>query len=93
MVGVEALRRVAQEIEDRAHRLIDEDALRTRLTRDLARTRLYVKAVQSGYAQLVPERLYRELLERYRPPSPDADPTPTDGESTARQRKSDAPRE
>ena len=93
MIGVEALRRIAQEIEERALRLIDEDALRARLTRDLERTRLYAKAVQSGYAQLVPERLYHELLERYRPPSPDADPTPTDAESTARQRKSDTPPE
>ena len=90
MVGMEALRRIAQEIEERALAMIDEDALRARLNRDLARTRLYVKAVQSGYAQLVPERLYHELLERYFPPSPDTD---SDPETAAQQRKSDAPPE
>lgn len=93
MVGMEALRRVAQEIEERALALIGEEALRARLNRDLARTKLYVKAVQSGYAQLVPERLYHELLERYFPPSQDTNPTPADAESTAPQGKSDPPSE
>lgn len=92
MVG-EALRRVVQEIEERAHRLIGEDAVRARLTRDLTRARLYAKAVQSGYANLIPERLYRELLERYRPAPPDPDHAPTDAESAARQHMSDAPPE
>ena len=59
---------------------MDEDALHARLIRDLARARLYLQAVQSGYAHLVPERLHRELLDRYRAASTTDTPPPEDPE-------------
>ncbi|MBJ8344161.1 hypothetical protein [Antrihabitans sp. YC2-6] len=69
MVGPEDLKWVVREIEDRLQRVVDvEESLRARLTRDLSRAHLYLKAVGSGYSDLVPERLSVDLLHRYKSP-------------------------
>lgn len=68
MVGTDDLKWIVGEIEHRLQRVMDEveDSVRTRLTRDLARAHLYLKAVRSGYDDLVPERLSIDLLQRYK---------------------------
>lgn len=56
MVGTDDLKWLVGEIEHRLQRVIDEveDSVRTRLTRDLNRAHLYLKAVRNGYEDLVP---------------------------------------
>ncbi len=66
MVGIDDLKSIVREIEERLHHVVSEDMLRTRLTRDLDRAHLYLKAVRTGYADLVPERLSLDLVRRYK---------------------------
>lgn len=70
MVGIEDLRRIVGEIEHRLQRVVGEDSLQTRLTRDLSRAQLYLQAMRTGYADLVPERLSVDLIARYQSPKP-----------------------
>lgn len=66
MADIQALRRVIQEIELRGQRPDDRDTdASTRLTRDLTRARLYLQAAERGYADLILDRLYQDLLEQY----------------------------
>ena len=70
MVGTDDLKWIVREIEDRLHHVVSEDLLRTRLTRDLARAHLYLRAVRTGYADLIPERLSLDLVRRYKTSHP-----------------------
>lgn len=70
MMGTDDLKWIVREIEDRLHHVVSEDLHRTRLTRDLARAHLYLKAVRTGYADLIPERLSLDLVRRYKTPHP-----------------------
>jgi hypothetical protein len=82
MVGTDDLKWLVGEIEHRLQRVIDEveDSVRTRLTRDLNRAHLYLKAVRNGYEDLVPERLSVDLLQRYKPGHTTAEPEDFDSD-------------
>ena len=89
MVGSDDLKTIVREIENRLQLVAGADALRSKLTRDLARAHLYMKAVASGHADLIPEVLSVDLLQRYRSdnssqPSEGSDGESDDGESGAR---------
>ena len=85
MVGADDLKWIVSEIEDRLQRVAGdvEDSVRARLSRDLSRAHLYLKAVRTGYADLIPERLSVDLVARYQTPKsiemddePDIDRSP-----------------
>ncbi|NMN93781.1 hypothetical protein [Antrihabitans stalactiti] len=84
MVGTDDLKWIVGEIEHRLQRVIDEveGSVKTRLTRDLNRAHLYLKAVRSGYEDLIPERLSVDLLQRYKPGHSTAQPEEIEGDES-----------
>lgn len=80
VVGTDDLKRIVREIENRLQSVTGAESPRTRLTRDLNRAHLYMKALASGHADLIPERLSGELAKRYRSAKPD-DTAAEDGDT------------
>lgn len=65
MISVSDLVRVAGQAEARLQNAVADRAVKERLTRDLARARLYLRAIRTGHSDLVPDRRVRDLLQRY----------------------------
>lgn len=65
---------VVSEIDRRLSRMPDDDPDRETAVRDRDRATLYLAAVRAGREELIPDPLYRELLERNAPVASDSTP-------------------
>lgn len=63
MISVNDLMRIVGQAEGRLQNA--DSAVKERLTRDLSRARLYLKAIRTGHSDLIPDRHVRDLLQRY----------------------------
>ena len=68
-----ALPEVVSEIDRRLRRM-PEDPDRATAVRDRDRATLYLAAVRTDQKELIPDQLYRELLERNAPVASDSTP-------------------